>query len=869
MSRILLALGIALLAGNSKAANINIGPNGCTLEDAITAANVNAAIGNCAAGSGSDSIIAPDGWVVTLNSDLPPIASDMTIRSASAGGVFYILGNDERRVLRITGSNTDVTLLRVEIGGGKTGSLDGAGAGIRIENANVSLVDSAIVSNEYTQGPGSGIYVIGGDLVLERTRVVANEGGGAVSAQNASVHVVDSLFSRNPRGAISVANSTLLVERSLIDENEFGIGGSQSVAEFINTTFASTVPNPDFPPTAFSFNNFSSVTLNHVTSSYKFMLTDSILSASNSALGICELFTTNVVLNTNNLFQTYFPVQPDNCLGDTPDNYSLQPLADNGGPTKTRAIGNPDSEAINAGNPTYCEPVDQRGQARGALCDIGAYEATGFADVSVDARIEPGAPYVSGQRIVVFAELENSGPGVATNVRFDLASTHAFVASVNSAYCNTIPCVVTSIQPGQTLTIPVEMTLGNYFNSPFSIDLSAHTTVASTYADTDEDDANGNNFYSVSHPIYQGADLSVVMDLLTDAPFFVGQTIQYEARVENRGPQTATGVELRFTPDALASVAFSGCASVSGLICNVANIGDGATRTVAIQAVVTDDQFNAVAGVNANQVDININDNVDNLNNGGGVQKADIAVELTLLDAGPYYSLRYLQFEIAIQAGNDPASNIQLSYTFPGAELIDIQGCASYPCVIPQLAANTRITLLAQFFAPVAVPGTVDTLNFQVYAIPGQLDPNLADNEAGLLRPLVPNADVAAQLVLVSSPPYYAGQEIEYALRIPNGGPNAATSVAISANPQNMTLLSAFGDLCQSLDCTISRLNAYDEENLTLIYQINQVGAFNLSANADANELDANVGNNTDSSNNGGVAIDPPNGDLIFRDGFD
>ncbi|MEZ5460516.1 choice-of-anchor Q domain-containing protein [Dokdonella sp.] len=863
------SLCLASLSGAAMAANINIGPNGCTLADAITAANVNAPIGNCAAGSGSDVIIAPDGWVVTLTSDLPPIASDMTIRSASAAGIFYILGNDQRRVLKIVGNNTDVTLLRVEIGGGKTGLLDGAGAGIRIENANVQLVDSVVISNEYTQGQGSGIYVTGGDLTLERTRVQANKSGSAVSAQNASVHVVDSLFLQNSQGAIGVSSSTLLVERSLIDEMEFGIGGSQSVAEIINTTFSSSIPNPDFPPTAFSFTNSSSVTLNHVTSSYKFRLTDSILSASNSLLLSCELFSTNVILNTNNLYATNYTANPANCLGDLPENVFLRPLADNGGLTMTRAIGRPDSGAINAGNPTYCEPVDQRGQLRGTLCDIGAYEATGFADVSVDARIEPGPDYVSGQRIVVFAELENAGPGPATNVRFDMDATHAFVASVNSAYCNTIPCVITSIQPGQTLTIPIEMTLGSYLNSPFTLDLNAHTTVDSTYEDADEDDPSGTNFFSILHPIYQGSDLSLVMDLMTDAPFFVGQTIEYEAHIANLGPQTASGVELRFTPDSLNNIAFSGCTSVSGLTCDVANIGSGGSRTVAIQAVVADDQFNAIASVNANQVDINLGNNIDNLNNGGGVEKADIAVALALLDAGPYYSYRYLQFEIAIQAGDDPASNIQLNYTFPGAELIDIQGCASYPCVIPQLAANSQIILLAQFFAPIAVPGTVDALNFQVYAIPGQQDPNLADNEAALIRPLVPNADVAAQLVLVSPPPYYAGQEIEYALRIPNGGPNAATSVDISANPQNLTLLSAFGDLCLNLDCTISRLNEFDEENITLIYQINQAGAFNLTATVDANELDVNLGNNTDSTGNGGNAVSPPSNDVLFADGFE
>jgi len=53
----------------------------------------------------------------------------------------------------------------------------------------------------------------------------------------------------------------------------------------------------------------------------------------------------------------------------------LGPLADNGGPQQTMALG-AGSPAINAGNSTACPATDQRGIGRpqGSGCDIGAYE---------------------------------------------------------------------------------------------------------------------------------------------------------------------------------------------------------------------------------------------------------------------------------------------------------------------------------------------------------------------------------------------------------------------------------------------------------------------------------------------------------------
>jgi hypothetical protein len=63
-------------------------------------------------------------------------------------------------------------------------------------------------------------------------------------------------------------------------------------------------------------------------------------------------------LNANNLYHRPSGGGVANCFGLSPANHGLLPLADNGGPTRTRAIGNPNSAAINAGDLAYCEALD-------------------------------------------------------------------------------------------------------------------------------------------------------------------------------------------------------------------------------------------------------------------------------------------------------------------------------------------------------------------------------------------------------------------------------------------------------------------------------------------------------------------------------
>src|SRR5207253_6831744 len=80
--------------------------------------------------------------------------------------------------------------------------------------------------------------------------------------------------------------------------------------------------------------------------------------------------------------------------GGSPLDAKLAPLADNGGPTLTRALLG-DSPAIDAGNAATpgsggvaCAATDQRGVLRpfGSHCDMGAFEVATYLFVPVILR---------------------------------------------------------------------------------------------------------------------------------------------------------------------------------------------------------------------------------------------------------------------------------------------------------------------------------------------------------------------------------------------------------------------------------------------------------------------------------------------------
>jgi hypothetical protein len=136
----------------------------------------------------------------------------------------------------------------------------------------------------------------------------------------------------------------------------------------------------------------------------------------NAVVSNCSMNQFGVQSLGHNLTDT----QASDCLLDLPSDRTLtpallDPLANNGGPTLTHAL-QAASQAIDAGDPLACQPVDQRGFTRpadgngdgSAVCDIGAFERNAGADRDGDGIIDASdkCPYFAS-----LAQTDTDGDG--------------------------------------------------------------------------------------------------------------------------------------------------------------------------------------------------------------------------------------------------------------------------------------------------------------------------------------------------------------------------------------------------------------------------------------------------------------------------
>lgn len=240
---VLMSLGIAVTCATTMtiaAATINVtvtanspgGAGDCTLGEAIIAANTNAAVDGCSAGSGADTINLPAG-TYTLTTALPQIDSVVTIQGVSSATTIVIRATAAPafRIFDASGGSADTTLNNLDIVNGLI--VGDAGGGVYTRGRPLTVNDSRLRDNTATNGSGGAIATSGflGTTTINNTIFMDNQAtfdGGAIQIGGA-LTITGSTFNSNDSsngGAIHHAGGSASILNTTISNNtSTGRGG--------------------------------------------------------------------------------------------------------------------------------------------------------------------------------------------------------------------------------------------------------------------------------------------------------------------------------------------------------------------------------------------------------------------------------------------------------------------------------------------------------------------------------------------------------------------------------------------------------------------------------------------------------------------
>lgn len=387
----------------------------CSLREAIQAANTDAAVDGCTAGSGTDTIQVPGGRF-PLHMGQLTISTPMVIDGAGTLVERDLVENNPQRIFAVEAAVVTMSDLTIAEGDGNVlgaGILHGDGdlllrrvvlrdnwgseGGGIWSDADLTLEDS-VVRNNVSGGHGGGVYSTG-TLTIERTTVAGNEaqfGGGAwISAATALID--RSTFSGNTvtasGGAMWIAQtSTAFVLQNSTVSNNVAYNPNAcclSRGGGINNTGAATLVNVTITGNrsksggsgVFSdgYANTSLTVRNSILSDNPRYDDPNLPQDNCSVVGAFESEGFNLENGSTCSF-----TDPDDLPAANPKLTSLKMY---GGRTKTHAL-KPTSPALDAGEPETaptngCRPTDQRGMNRPldgpdgnkeARCDVGAFE---------------------------------------------------------------------------------------------------------------------------------------------------------------------------------------------------------------------------------------------------------------------------------------------------------------------------------------------------------------------------------------------------------------------------------------------------------------------------------------------------------------
>jgi hypothetical protein len=502
MRRNRLSIALVLVLGSTaQAATITVNSTAdpgaddgqCTLHEAVVALN-KATVGTsgCAASGvfGTDDTIlfdpALDGGTIPISGQIN-IKQPLTI-TGPTGGV-TIQSDGSERIFNFIPGNATLALNNLTLTGGNAGT-PSSGGGV-FAFGNVTLMNSTVSGNS-SGNFGGGVNAFG-NVMLTNSTVSGNSAGKDGGGVNAF-------------GNVTLMNST-------VSGNTAGRDGG-GVNAFLVTSTNSTVSGNMAGENGGGMDAFSNVTLNNT-----------ILSA-NTAPRSPNLFSGGTIsANFSLLGSDISPNSGGNNI-EKQDDPQLDSLADNGGPTQTRALllGSLALDVIPGGNGSCNDTgitTDQRGEARpqpaDGNCDIGAFE------------LVDDPPMVFVQNLT--AQLDASGNATITAANVDGGSNDDFgIASFSinqsSFTCanvgaNTVTLTATDTS-GQTATADATVTVEdisapNALAQNITVQLDGNGAASITAADIDggSNDVCGIDGLALDRNTFTSADLGAHTVTLT------------------------------------------------------------------------------------------------------------------------------------------------------------------------------------------------------------------------------------------------------------------------------------------------------------------------------------------------------------------
>jgi uncharacterized repeat protein (TIGR01451 family) len=484
-----------------------------------------------------------------------------------------------------------------------SGNSAGGGGGIETQSGegrgSLTLVGDTISGNTATEGgftaPGGGIENDGVEVSITNTTITGNTAsdGGGIASPGGDTNIAFSTITGNTATGETEVPDVRGLAANLFQPDQVGpLGantGNLQNTDGGNFTLDNTIVaggiSPSGDPTNCGGGGFTSNGFN------LFDNNDSSCNAVASDL-----------INTNPL---------------------VSPLANNGGPTQTEAIGL-SSPALNAANPGagVCTgetaSIDQRGVTRpqGPRCDIGAFELE-YADMQVSSSAAPTTIVVGGQ--ATFTDtVTNAGPSTAQSATFSdpAAGDTINAASTTQGTCThtatTVSCNFGTMNSGAHATITIVVT-GTSAGT-----LTLTSSVASPTPDPNLTNNHATATVNVVAPATPPkADLAITKKV-SPTSTEVGNNLTYTLTVTNKGPQTGTGVVVTDKlPSGLTLVSRKTsrgkCSGSASIKCTLGTLAVHAHVTITIVVHTTKSgSFRNTAHVTGTLPDPNLHNNTDN-----------------------------------------------------------------------------------------------------------------------------------------------------------------------------------------------------------------------------------------------------------------